>query len=314
MQNRLVKKIALTAPANALIHPVGEIGTVQIRLNRSILHKTGMHTMPEPQDPDHKSYSVPPVERAIKLLRHIGDGNTCRNLSTASKTLGINRTTLIRLIHTLLDARMIEEIAEGAGYRLGVGLISLGAQAIHGRDLVHICQPILVKLCAQTGMSAHLGVLDGHDIVYLSRETPNTHLVSNVRAGSRLPAHASSIGRAILAEIDEAGIRDIFADRTLTQSTEKTPVTLTAIIGQAKQDRIAGIAWSEGNFEQGIGSCAAVIRDYQGKPAGAINVSGPQHAFAQETESGADDIKRAVARACHQASLELGYSGPGPAI
>lgn len=265
--------------------------------------------MQDLNDSDPKSYSVPPVERAIKLLRHIGDGNTCRNLSTASKALGINRTTLIRLIHTLLDARMIEEIAKGAGYRLGVGLISLGAQAIHGRDLVHICQPILVKLCEQTGMSAHLGIRDGRDIVYLSRETPNTHLVSNVRAGSRLPAHASSIGRAILAEIGEDDIRDIFADRELAQSTEKTPDTLDAIIAQAKEDRAAGVAWSEGNFEQGIGSCAALIRDHRGQPAGAINVSGPQLAFAKETESGKDDIKQAVAQACRQASLELGFSG-----
>lgn len=265
--------------------------------------------MSDLQDLAHKSYSVPPVVRAIKLLRHIGDGNTCRNLSTASKTLGINRTTLIRLIHTLLDARMIEEIAEGAGYRLGVGLISLGAQAMHGRDLVHICQPILVRLCAQTGMSAHMGVLDGADIVYLSRETPNTHLVSNVRAGSRLPAHASSIGRAILAELDESELREIFADRALIQSTEKTPMTPDAIIAQAREDRAAGLAWSEGNFEQGIGSCAAVIRDYQGLPVGGINVSGPQQAFAEETASGSDAIKNAVAQACRQASLELGYSG-----
>lgn len=78
------------------------------------------------------AYSVPPVERALNLLRYIGNGKKCRNLSTASKELGINRTTLIRLIHTLADNRMIEEIEEGAGYRLGPGLISLAAQAIHG--------------------------------------------------------------------------------------------------------------------------------------------------------------------------------------
>ena len=96
------------------------------------------------------SYSVPPVERAIRLLRYIGDRNSCRNLSTASRELGINRTTLIRLIHTLLDQRMIEEIGDGAGYRLGVGLVSLGAQALDGRDIVQLCQPILQELCEAT--------------------------------------------------------------------------------------------------------------------------------------------------------------------
>lgn len=263
--------------------------------------------MQQTEDSKAPTYSVPPVERALKLLRYIGDGNTCRNLSTASGDLGINRTTLIRLIHTLADNRMIEEIAEGAGYRLGVGLISLGSQAIHGRDIVQTCQPILAELCEETGMSAHLGILDGRDIVYLSRETPNTHLVSNVRAGSRLPAHASSIGRAILAELDEGIIAGLFAQSALPASTDKTPVTVEAVIAQARADKSAGVAWSEGNFERGIGSCAAVILDHQGAPAGALNVSGPQSAFAEETAAETDAIRGAVRRAAERASLALGY-------
>ncbi len=253
------------------------------------------------------TYSVPPVERAIKLMRYIGDGKTCRNLSTASKDLGINRTTLIRLIHTLLDTRMIEEIAEGAGYRLGAGLISLGAQAIHGRDIVQVCQPILADLCAQTGMSAHLGILDGRDIIYLGRETPNTHLVSNVRAGSRLPAHASSIGRVILAELPVPHLEALFADAPLSAATNKTPLTLDGVVQQAVADKAAGVAWSEGNFEQGIGSCAAVIRDHTGAPVGGLNVSGAQVAFVAETEAGTSVIRDAVREAAARASMELGY-------
>jgi len=255
-----------------------------------------------------KDYSVPPVERALKLLRHIGDGNTCRNLSATAAALEINRTTLIRLIHTLANNRMIEEIADGAGYRLGVGLISLGAQAMQGRDLVQVCQPVLADLCAQTGMSAHMGILDGHDIVYLSRETPNTHLVSNVRAGSRLPAHASSIGRAILAQMDPAQIEATLADAPLAARTSKTPATLQAVLAQAATDRAAGIAWSEGNFEAGIGSCAAAILDHQGNPVGGLNVSGPQSAFVDEANAGTDHIRTAVKTAADRTSQALGYT------
>lgn len=254
------------------------------------------------------NYSVPPVERAIKLLRYIGGGKTCRNLSTASKDLCINRTTLIRLIHTLLDTRMIEEIAEGAGYRLGAGLISLGAQAIHGRDIVQICQPILADLVVDTGMSAHVGILDGRDIIYLGRDTPNTHLVSNVRAGSRLPAHASSIGRVILAELPVPQLEALFADAALSATSDKTPVTVEAVVMQAIADKAARVAWSEGNFEQGIGSCAAVIRDHTGGPVGGLNVSGPQSAFVAETEAGTTAIRDAVLHAANRASMELGYA------
>ncbi len=253
------------------------------------------------------TYSVPPVERALKLLRYIGDGKRARNLSTVSRDLDINRTTLIRLIHTLLDQRMIEEIGEDGGYRLGAGLVSLGAQAIQGRDIVQVCQPVLQHLCQTTGMSAHLGVLDGRDIIYLGRETPNSHLVSNLRTGSRLPAHASSIGRAILAEMSDDRLRQLFAGEVLERTTDKTPATIAAIIEQARADKAEGFAWSQGNFESGIGSCAAAVFDHTGQPVGGINVSGPEGRFSSDNPEAAAKLRDAVVRAAEEASGGLGY-------
>ena len=250
------------------------------------------------------AYTVPPVERAIRLLRYIGDGNACRNLSTASRDLGINRTTLIRLIHTLLDERMIEEIGDGAGYRLGIGLVTLSSQAMEARDIVRVCQPILEELCEKTAMSAHLGVLDGTDIVYLSRATPNSHLVSNFRTGSRLMAHASSIGRAILAEMPEAEVEALFGSSSLGAMTPKTPTNLREVLDQAQADRGSGYAWSVGNFEAGIGSCAAAIFDHRNSVAGALNVSGQQSRF--EDPADGKLIRDSVCEAAQRASEALG--------
>lgn len=253
-------------------------------------------------------YTVPPVERALHLLRYIANGNRCRNLSKASKELKINRTTLIRLIHTLLAERMIEEMDDEAGYRLGPGLISLSAQAIHSRDIVQVTHPILVNLVAELNLSAHLGILDGTDIVYLSRETPNAHLVSNVRAGSRLPAHATSIGRVILAEYSPEDIRLLYDHQSLEGITEKTSTTIGDLIAQTQADKQLGFAWSEGNFEGGIGSCAAVILDHKGKPVGGLNVSGPEDRFTASTED-ARHIQKMVVQSARDASSALGYAG-----
>ncbi|KPN63617.1 transcriptional regulator, IclR family [Aliiroseovarius crassostreae] len=249
-----------------------------------------------------------PVERAVKLLRFIGEGNSCRNLSRASKELAINRTTLIRLIRALADHNMIEEIQPGAGYRLGPGLISLAAQGIHGRDIVQMAQPVLSELVEKTGLSAHLGILDGTDIVYLSRETPNTHLVSNVRAGSRLPAHTTSIGRAILAEFSKEHVTKLYEGLDLGQVSGKSPKSLEELLDQWENDRRLGYAWSEGNFEHGIGSCAAVIFDGTNKPAGGLNVSGPQDRFSSSDKAATDSIKLAIVEAAREVSIALGYA------
>lgn len=265
----------------------------------------GSDMSPDTQNPPtQKAYAVPPVERAIRLLRYVGDGNSCRNLSTASRDLGINRTTLIRLIHTLLEERMIEETAEGAGYRLGVGLVTLGAQAIGARDLVRTCQPVLQWLCEETAMSAHIGILDGTDIVYLSRVAPNSHLVSNIHAGARLRAHASSIGRAILAEMAPEDIAAVLDGATLEAVTSKTPTTVEGVIAQAGDDKEKGYAWSVGNFEAGIGSCGAAVFDHTGAVVGALNVSGPDSRFSDPKDSAI--IRNAVRKAAAEASALLG--------
>ena len=64
------------------------------------------------------TYAVPPVERALKLLRHIGAGDPVINVSRIAAALGINRTTLIRLLHTLEAERFIERRPDGVGWRL----------------------------------------------------------------------------------------------------------------------------------------------------------------------------------------------------
>lgn len=254
------------------------------------------------------SYSVPPVERALKLLHYIGSGQRARNLSTVSRDLGINRTTLIRLIHTLLEHRMIEELGDGGGYRLGAGLVSLGAQAIQDRDIVQVCQPILRELCTEAGMSAHLGILDGREIIYLGREAPNSHLVSNVRTGSRLSAPASSIGRAILAEFSDTQLRQLFADGLPTPATDKSPQTIDAILRQAHHDKADGYAWSQGNFEAGIGSCAAAVFDHTGQVVGGLNVSGPETRFAEGNAGRDPALIDAVTSAAKRASAALGHN------
>jgi len=151
-------------------------------------------------------------------------------------------------------------------------------------------------------------VLDGRDIIYLGREAPNFHLVSNVRTGSRLAAHASSIGRAILAECSETQLRQIFSGDPPQTATDKTPRTIEEIIAQARHDKAEGFAWSQGNFEAGIGSCAAAVFDHTGQVVGGINVSGPEARFAAGPEGRDPALIDAVTSAARRASAALGHT------
>ncbi|MEM6462553.1 MAG: IclR family transcriptional regulator [Pseudomonadota bacterium] len=256
---------------------------------------------------DSKStFGVPPVERAIALLRYISDGNDCANTSRAAKETGINRTTLLRLLETLHRERMIQSLPESGGYALGNGLISLAAQALYSRDIVQIAQPELKQLAAKLGLSAHLGVIEGHDILYLLRETPNLHLVSNVRVGSRLPIHATSIGRIILANYSTEERDRALEGSDLRAVTAKTSTTRPALDRQLDADRNMGLAWSVGNFESGIGSAAAAVFDVSRKAVAAINVTGPEREFA-ESAGRREEIQSAIAASALSISQQMGF-------
>ncbi|MEL4072403.1 IclR family transcriptional regulator [Ochrobactrum sp. GPK 3] len=253
-----------------------------------------------------EQYTVPPVSRAISVLRYIAAGNNCRNISVASKALSINRTTMLRLINTLREERWIEEIAPGAGYRLGPDLISLAAAGINERDIVNVARPILAKLSEALGLSSHLGMLDKRDVIYLVRESPNAHLVSNVRVGTRLPAHATTMGRVLLSQLTRDEIEKLYADEELIAYSENTPATLDALVLQLKIEREQDVVRNVNTFEKGIGSCACGVHDHTGKTVAAINVIGPDSYF-RSGKSQQQKIEKALQAAAAEISKGLGY-------
>lgn len=253
-------------------------------------------------------YSVQPVVRALTVLRYIAAGNRCRKISDAAKATGVNRTTLIRILATLESEHIIEALPDERGYRLGTGLISLASEALYDRGIVPTARPLLRQLVDKLKLSAHLGVREGHEIIYLARETPVSHLASTVREGTRLPAHATTIGRILLAELGRQELQDLYDDYPLEAYTEKTRTSLDTLATQLADDRTRGISWSVANFEPEIGSAAAPVYNHRGEAVAAINVTGHASIFEEGTERAAM-IETTLKSAAQEISEALGYRG-----
>lgn len=264
-----------------------------------------------PEKPKRKRvsgpYIAPPVQRAVRLIRHVAEGNPVLNMSETAKVLKINRTTLLRLLHTLEVEGFVERRPGGAGYQVGLSFLELGARALFSQDLVQVAVPVLTVLAETLQLSAHLGVLDGTDVLYLVRRTPNTPLASNIRVGSRLPAHATTMGRMLLAFMTPVEIETRYAGKELQRFSDHTATTLAVLLAKAEEDRRAGIAWSDAYFERGISSAAVAVFDFAGSPVGAINVSGPVAAFGEEGRRAS--IGRELRAAGMEISRRLGWVG-----
>jgi DNA-binding IclR family transcriptional regulator len=268
--------------------------------------------LPDNVNDPEDAYISPPVQRAARLLRHIAEGDPVANLSRTARVLGINRTTLLRLLHTLEAERFIEPRHEGTGWRIGVGLIGLAAQAFFAEDLVQTAVPVLTRLAETLSLSAHLGVLDGAEIVYMVRRVPNHTFASNIRIGSRLPAHAANMGRIILAHLPPERVDRMYAGVMLKAVTSHTSVTPAQLHAQLDADRATGLAWSDGNYEAGISSVAAVIFDATGTPVAALNVSGHAADFAGAARR--EQIAMSVQAAAQEISQRLGWRSSPPPV
>ncbi len=258
------------------------------------------------------AYLSPPVQRAARLLRHIAEGDRVTNMARTARDLGINRTTLLRLLHTLEAERFIEPYGEDRlGWRVGIGLIGLAAQSFFSEDLVQVSVPILSKLTELVGMSVHLGVLDGLEVVYLVKRVPNHSFASNIRVGSRLPVFSVTMGRIILANLPLATVDRLFSSFKITPGHGRAVATIEDLHLRLDEDRQQGVAWSDGQYEQGISSVAAAVFDAAGSPIAAINISGQTVSFGSRQQRGA--AQRAIVAAAEEISLHLGWRGGGTA-
>jgi DNA-binding IclR family transcriptional regulator len=152
--------------------------------------------------------------------------------------------------------------------------------------------------------------LDALEVVYLVRRTPNVSFASNIRVGSRLPAHASTMGRIILAHLPPEQVVRMYAQTKLQAVTSHTAVTLPQLRALLDKDREAGLAWSDEFFEAGISSVAAAVLDSSGAPVAALNITGQVAAFADETKRA--QIGRAATEAAEEISRQLGWNGQKP--
>ena len=222
-------------------------------------------------------YQIPILERGLKVLQlfkrtrpHITAPEVARDLETP-------RSTVHRILRTLEALNFLERVpGNGSAYSLGAAVVTLGFEYLDSLDIVQISNPILSQLRDDLDYSAHLVVLSGTDIVYLNRLGSHSALTSNVSVGSRLPAHATVTGRAILADLSDAELKELYSGQSLKRFTQQTPTTFKRLQEVLRSDKDRGYAVGKSFFAPGVASVAAGVRNATGRVVAAINVTIPE--------------------------------------
>ena len=188
---------------------------------------------------------------------------------------------------------------ESEAYRLGPEAIALGARALRANDLRSVCHPELEALAQATGETATLEVLAGGEVLILD-EVHGHHLVGTAQSiGTRWPAHATSTGKVLLANVPEAAL-----PRSLPQLTEKTITRPGTLRRELACIREQGYATNVAELEAGYNAVSAPVRDHEGMVVAAISVGGPD---ARLTPGRIEEIAGMIQDAAGRISQRLGY-------
>ncbi len=229
--------------------------------------------MTDKEDGSKDRYVVPALMQGLSVLALFSRERPAWTAPEIGQDLGLSRTTVFRLLHTLQAAGFVTRREEERVYRLGPAVLSRGFVYLAGLDVVELARPILMDLRDTSGMSTHMAVRDGREVVYVARFAAPTTVNSTVQIGTRFPIHATVMGRMMICEWSDAELAELYPDPRLPAFTDQTPKTLDELKGLLAADRARGYAVSQSFFERGVSSVAAPVRDGRGRIVATINAT-----------------------------------------
>ncbi|MGH7034191.1 MAG: IclR family transcriptional regulator [Stellaceae bacterium] len=253
--------------------------------------------------------AVPGLERGLNILQLFKRSRPHITPPAMARELGIPRSTVHRLAVTLEALGFLQRVDGTGAFALGPAVLTIGYEYLASLDIVQLSNPILARLHNETKLSTHLAVRHGTEIVYLSRHTQRATAISNVTVGTSLPAHATVMGRMMLADLSPAELRALYGKGPLPAYTDQTPTSLTALEALLIEDRQRGYAISTAFFERGVTAVAAPIRDRTGRVVAVINVTVVDAALDPRYLRG--ELKDRVLAAAAEISTLLGAPATG---
>ena len=249
------------------------------------------------------------LERAFAILEEVARNREGMNLSDLSKAVGLHNSTTFHLVKTMAQLGYISHVRDSKRYRIGAKLFTLAAGALEENSFLALATPVLETLTGDTGEAAHFAIRSGSDVVVIARTTGSGLLQMVDRTGAQRPAHATALGKVLIAALNDAQIRQFLGKQPLRRFTAKTIVEREALLREVDEVRRKGIAYDDGEFDAEVRCVAVPVRDFAGRVAGAIGISGAVWRLSLQALQSKSQQVREAARLL---SMQLGYAERKP--
>ena len=209
------------------------------------------------------------LARGLAVMRAFEHADTALSVSEIARRASMSRAAARRCLYTL--ERLGYATGADGAFELKPKVLLLGNAYLGSASVARAAQPVLEAVSERLQESCSLSVLDGTDIVYVARAAMRRILSIGISVGTRLPAYCTSMGRVLLAFLDDREQESVLSGLDLTAHTSRTITDRDALRTELKRVRAAGFALVDQELEIGLRSIAVPVHG-RGTVVAAVNI------------------------------------------
>jgi len=211
------------------------------------------------------------LERGLAVIRCFSAERPRLTLAEVARQTGLSRAAARRSLITLHTLGYVG--SDDRQFYLTPRVLTLGYAYLSSLSFADVAQSHLTDLANDVHESCSASVLDGFDIVYVARAATKRIMTISLSVGTRLPAHATSMGRVLLAALPDEALDAYVDSATLAPLTERTIVDRDRLRAELEKTRARGWCLVDQELEHGVRSIAVPVHDAAGRVVAAVNTS-----------------------------------------
>lgn len=246
--------------------------------------------------------------RPLRILSYLATQANPVPAAQIARAIGSPRSSTFRLLRGMQTLGYVTHLPELKTYTLGIAALEIGQAFSIQVPLARFGRPVLERLVAAVGESAHLAVLHGHETLYIHEQTARSRAPLVTAKDVRLPTHLTASGRMILSGLGRDQLQALFPPTcAFIQRTGKGPRTHAELLHQIDAVRRQGFAREFGEVTDGLASIAKPVRDRSGRIVAAVAIT---HAYGIQAAAILSDraqvpLQNSVLDALENATREL---------
>lgn len=248
------------------------------------------------------------LDKGLEVLELVAANREEVGLSELAETLKWDKSTVFRVLTTLIRRGYIDQDADTERYRLGFRILHLERQLFQSLDLPRMSRDVLTRLASATGEAAHLATLHRNQVIIIAQRDSPERMAVNAHVGVIEPLHCTALGKAILMQFSDQALEGFLAGYDFVPYNPRTVTSAQALLENVRRARSAGYAMDDEEFMPEVRCIAAPAVVPNSRLLHAIGVSGPSSrvvagripALAEQVRSAAEEFARL-------------FEAPGPA-